>query len=154
MTTVLQIFRRKSEKLSPKGGICFMKPTIFSSKCSSGHVKCIFDNSLQKFRPGLESFGSKGVSDDCWNTSARSPKNFPWKTTLNWKTNTFLIKTPQNVLGTLKMQVQQKWRNFFFKTNIFFRLSPKLKKTGEPLTKKPKKLPARRMHVWKRCGNF
>ena len=38
MTTVLQNFRRKSEKFSPKGGIYFKKPTMFSSKCSSGHV--------------------------------------------------------------------------------------------------------------------
>ena len=93
MTTVLQNFRRNSENFSPKGGIHFKEPTMLSSKCSSGHVKCIFDDSVQKFCPSLKSFGSKSK--------------------LNWKTNMFLIKTPQKVLGTLKMQFQQKWRNFF-----------------------------------------
>ena len=44
MTTVLQLFRRKSENFSPKGGICFKRPTMFSSKCSSEHVNCSFDN--------------------------------------------------------------------------------------------------------------
>ena len=36
------------------------------------------------------------------------------------------------------MQVQQKWRNFFFKTNNFFRLSPKLKKHENPSQKNQK----------------
>ena len=140
MTTVLQNFWRKSEKFSPKGGIFFKKPTMFSSKCSSGHVKCLFDNSVQMFRPTSESFGSKCIFDDCWNISAGISINFAWKTTINWKTNTFLIETPQKILGTLKIQFQQKWRNFFFKTKIFFCLSPKFKKkTWEPFTKKPKK---------------
>ena len=120
MTTVPQIFRRKSEIFSPKGGNYFKKPTMFSSKCSSGHVKSIFDDSVQKFRPISKRFGSKCIFDDCWNISAGSSIIFAWKTTLNWKTSTFLIKTPQKILGTLKMQFQQKWRNFFFKTNIFF----------------------------------
>ena len=152
MTTVLQLFRRKSENFLPKGGTYFKKPTMFSSKCSSGHVKCFFDDSLQKFRPSSESFGSKCIFDDCWNISAGSSINFAWKTKLNWKTNTFLIKTPQKFLGTLKMQFQQKWRNFSFKTNTFFAWVRSLKKTWEPFTKKTKKvLPTRRMHVWKRC---
>ena len=119
MTTVLQIFRRKSKKFSPKGGIYFKKPTMFSSKCSSGHAKCIFDNSVQKFRPSSKSYGSKCIFVDCWIICTGSSKNFAWKTTLNWKTNTFLIKTPQKILGTLKMQFQQNWRNFLFKTIIF-----------------------------------
>ena len=49
------------------------------------------------------------------------------------------MKTPQKVLGTLKMQFQQKWRNFFFQSYYFLGLSPKFKKTWEPFTKKPKK---------------
>ena len=93
MTTVLQLFRRKSENFSPKGGIYFKKPTMFSSKCSSGHVKCIFDDSVEKIR--------------------QISKQFATKTKLNWKTNMFLIKTPQKVPGTYKKLFQQKWRNFF-----------------------------------------
>ena len=138
MTTVLQLFRRKSEKFSPKGGICFKRPTMFSSKCSSRHVYCIFDNSVQKFRPSSKRFGSKSISDDCWNISAGSSIKFAWKTKLSWKTNTFLMKTPQKVLGTLKMQFQQKWRNFFFQSYYFLGLSPKFKKTWEPFTKNQK----------------
>ena len=93
MTTVLQLFRRKPENVSPKGGIYFKRPTMFSSKCSSGHVKCIFEKSVEKFR--------------------QISKNFATKTKLNWKTNMSSIKTPQKVLGTFKMQFQQKWRNVF-----------------------------------------
>ena len=114
MTTVLQIFRRKSENFSSKGGIYFKKPTMLSLKCSSRHVKCIFEDSVQKFRQSSRSFGSKCIFDDCWNISAGSSINFALKTRLNWKTNTFSIKTPQKVLRTLKMQFQQKWRNFFY----------------------------------------
>ena len=128
MTTVLQFFSANPKTFSPTGGIFFKKPTMFSSKCSSGQVKCIFDDSVQKFCPSSKSFGSKCIFDDCWNISAGSSINFAWKTTLNWKTNTFLIKTPQKILGTLKMQFQQKWRNFFFQNYYFFRMSPKLKK--------------------------
>ena len=93
MTTVLQLFRRKSENFSPKGGFYFKKPTMFSSKCSSGHVKCIFDNSVEKLR--------------------QISKKFATKSKLKWKTNMSSIKTPQNVLGTFKIQFQQKWRNVF-----------------------------------------
>ena len=104
LTTVLQFFCRKSEIFSPKVGNYFKKPIIFSSKCSSGHVKCIFDNSVGKFRQSSKSFGSKCIFDNFWSLFAESSRNFASKTKLNWKTNTFLIKTPQNVVGTLKLQ--------------------------------------------------
>ena len=104
LTTVLQIFRRKRENFSPKVGTHFKKPTIFSSNCFSGHVKCLFDDSVEKFRQSSKSFGSKCIFDDCWNIFAGSSTNFASKTKLNWKTNTSLIKTPQKVLGTLKLQ--------------------------------------------------
>ena len=93
MTTVLQLFRRKSENVSPKGGMYFKKPTMFSSKFSSGHVKCIFDVSVEPFLQIL--------------------KHFATKSKLNWKTNMFSIKTPQKVLGTFKMQFQQNDETFF-----------------------------------------
>ena len=93
MTTVLQLFRRNSENFSPKGGIYFKRPTMFSSKCSSGHVKCIFDDSVEKFRQISKNFGTK------------SKKNL--------KKNMSSIKTPQKNRGTFKMQFQQKWRNVF-----------------------------------------
>ena len=32
---------------------------MFSSKCSSGHVKCIFDDSVEKFRQISENFATK-----------------------------------------------------------------------------------------------
>ena len=151
LTTVLQIFRRKSENFSPKGGIYFKKPTMFSSKCSSGHVKCIFDDSVEKFHQSSMSFGSKCIFDDCWNISAKSSINFAWKTKLNWKINTFLMKTHQKVLGTLKMQFQQKWRNFFSKL-IFFLPESEVKKNMRTIHKKTKKvLRTRRVHVWQRC---
>ena len=79
----------------------------------------MFDDSVEKFHQSSMSFGSKCIFDDCWNISAGNSINFAWKTKLNWKTNTFLIKIPQKVLGTLKMHFQQKWRNFFFKTKFF-----------------------------------
>ena len=154
MTTLLQIFRRKSENFSPKGGIYFKKPTMFSSKCSSGHVKCFFDDSVENFRQSSMSFGSKCIFDDCWKISARSSINFAWKTKLYWKTNTFLMKTPQKVLGTLKMQFQQKWRNFFSNL-VCFSLEYEVKKNMRIIHKKTEKiLRTRRMHVWKRCWNF
>ena len=139
LITRLQIFHPKSEIFSPKIEICFEKPTMFSSKCSSGHVKCIFDDSVQKIRQRSKSFGSKCIFDDCWNNSTGSSINFAWKTKLNWKTNKFLIKTPHKVLGTLKMQLQQKWRNFFFKTNVSFAWVRSLKNQEIHSQKKPKK---------------
>ena len=51
------------------------------------------------------------------------------------------MKTHQKVLGTLKMQFQQKWRNFFFKAIIFFRLSPKFKKICENHSQENQKSP-------------
>ena len=69
----------------------------------------------------------------------REFNQFAWKTKLNWKTNTFLMKTHQKVLGTLKMQLQQKWRNFFFKTNVFFAWVRSLKNQEILSQKKPKK---------------
>ena len=135
LITRLQNFRRNSEIFSPTVGIYSKKPTMFSSKFSSGRVSCVFDNSVEKF----------------WQIS----NNFASKTKLNWKTNMFFIKIPQKVLGTLKMQYQQKWRNFFFKTNIFFAWVRSLKKNMRTIHKKIKKvLPTRKMHVWKRCWNF
>ena len=149
LTTVLQLFRRKSEKFWPKGGMYFKKPTMFSSKCSSGHVKCIFDDSVEKFRHSSKRFGSKCIFDDCWNISAGKSINFAWKTKLNWKSNTILIKTPQQVLGTLKMQFQQKWRHFFSKL-IFLSLESEVIKNMRTIHKKSKEvLRTRRMHVWK-----
>ena len=103
---------------------------LFLSKWSSGHVKCLFDDSVENFRQSSKSFGSKCIFDDCWNISAGSSINFAWKTKLNWKTNTFLIKTPQKVLGTLKMQSQQKGRNFFSKP-IICSLESEVKKKHE-----------------------
>ena len=107
-------FLAQSRKLFHKVNLLFL------SMCSSGLLKCLFDDSVEKFRQTSKSFGSKCILDDCWNISAGSSINFAWKTKLNWKTNTFWIKTPQKVLGTLKMQFQQNWRNFPFKTNFFF----------------------------------
>ena len=49
MTTVLEIFRRKSENFSPTVGIYFKKPTMFSSKCSSEHVNCSLITCLKDF---------------------------------------------------------------------------------------------------------
>ena len=111
---------------------------MFSSKCSSGHVKCFFDGSVQKFRQSSKSFGSKCIFDDCWIICAGSSITFAWKTKLNWKTNTFLIKTPQKVLGTLKMQFQRKWRNFFSKL-IFFSPESEVKKNMRTIHKKKTK---------------
>ena len=49
------------------------------------------------------------------------------------------------------MQFQQKWRIFFFKTNIFLPES-EVKKNMKTIYKKTKKvIRTRRMHVWKRC---
>ena len=99
LITVRQIFRRKSEMFAPQVEIYFKKPTIFSSKCSSGDVNCTCDDSVEKFR--------------------QISNNFASKSKLNWKTNTFLKKNPQKVLGTLRRHFQQKW-NFWFKTNTYF----------------------------------
>ena len=91
---------------------------MFSSKCSSGDVKCIFDDSVEKFRQILE--------------------NFATKSKLNWKTNMFSIKSPQNVLGTFKMQFQQKWRNVFSNL-ICFSLESEVKKNMRTIHKKKQK---------------
>ena len=126
LITRLQIFRRKIRHFRAQSRKLFHKVNIlFLSKCSSGHLKCLFNDSAENFRQSSKSFGSKCIFDDCWNISAGNSINFAWKTKLNRKTNTFLIKTPQKVLGTLKMQFQQKWRNFFFKTKIFLPESEK-----------------------------
>ena len=140
LITRLQIFSRKIRHFSAQSRKLFHKVIIlFLSKCSSGHVKCLFDNSVETFRQSSKSFGSKCIFDDCWNISAGSSINFAWKTKLNPKTNTFLTKTPQNFLGSLKMQFQQKRRNFFSKLIIFLLESEVKKKIWEPFTKKPKK---------------
>ena len=84
----------------------------------------------------------------------REFNNFEWKTKLNWKTNMFLIKTPQKVLGTLKMQFQRKWRNFFSKL-IFFSPESEVKKNMRTIHKKNKKVArTRRMHICKHCWTF
>ena len=151
LITRLQLFRRKIRHFRAQSRKLFHKVNIlFLSKCSSGHLKCVFNDSVENFRQSSKSFGSKCIFDDCWNISAGDSINFAWKTKLNRKTNTFLIKTPQKVLGTLKMQFQQKWRNFFFKTKIFLPESEKkYMRTNHKKTKKV--LRTRRMHVWKRC---
>ena len=64
---------------------------LFLSTCSSGQLKCLLDDSVEKFRQSLKRFGSKCIFDDCWKISAGSSINFAWKTKLTWKTNTFLI---------------------------------------------------------------
>ena len=125
-------FLAQSRKLFHKVNI------LFFWKCSSGHLKCLFDDSVEKFRQSSENFGSKCIFDDCWNISAGSSINFAWKTKLTWKTNTFLIKTPQKVLGTLKMQFQKKWRNFFSKL-IFFSPESEVKKKHENHSQKNQK---------------
>ena len=151
MTTVLEIFRRKPETFSPKGGIYFKKPTMFSSKCSSGYVKCFFDGSVRKFRQSSKRFGSKCIFEECWNVSAGSSINFAWKTKLNRKTNTFLIKTPQNFSGRLKCNFNKNDETLLSKL-IFFSLESEVKKNMRTIHKETKKvLPTRRMHVWKRC---
>ena len=128
-------FLAQSRKLFHKVNILFL------SMCSAGHLKCLFDDSVEKFRQSSKSFGSKCIFDDCWNISAGSSINFAWKTKLNWKTNTFLIKTPQKVLGTLKMQFQQKRRIFFSKL-IFFSPESEVKKNMRTIHKKKRKSPS------------
>ena len=113
LITRLQIFRRKSEIFSPKGRNYFKKPTMFPSKCSSGHVECIFVDSVKNFRQSSKSFGSKCTFDDCWNSYAASSINFAWKTKLNWKTNKFLMKTPQKFSGRLKCNYNKNDETFF-----------------------------------------
>ena len=79
MTTVLQIFRRNSDNFPPKGEIHFKEPTMFSSKSSSGHVKCIFDDSVQKFCQSSKSIGSKCIFDECWKIPPGVQKILPEK---------------------------------------------------------------------------
>ena len=105
MTTVLQLFRRKSENFSLKGGIYFKRPTMFSSKCSSGHVKCIFDDSVEKFRQSLKSFG--------------------WICKLTWKKIVFVKRISQNVLGGIECNFDKTDETFLSKLR-FFSLEPEV----------------------------
>ena len=79
LITVRQIFRRKSEIFAPQVEIYFKKPTIFSSKCSSGQVNCTFDDSVGKIR--------------------QISNNFASKSKLNWKKKVFEKINPQKFFG-------------------------------------------------------
>ena len=140
-----KLFRPKVEFIS-RSQQCFRQ-----SVPPSGHVKCFFDGSVRKFRQSSKRFGSKCIFEECWNVSAGSSINFAWKTKLYRKTNTFLIKTPQNFSGRLKCNFNKNDETLLSKL-IFFSLESEVKKNMRTIHKETKKvLPTRRMHVWKRC---
>ena len=69
--------------------------------------KMYVDDSVEKFRQSLNSFS--------------------WKCKLNWKKNRFCEWISSKSSRTFRMQLWQNWRNFFFRTNIFFSLEHEVK---------------------------
>ena len=86
-------FLAQSRKLFHKVNIMFL------SKCFSGHVKFIFYNFVEKFR--------------------QSWKHLRSNTIVNWK-RTFWKIISSKSSRTFRMQFWQNWRNFFFRSKIFF----------------------------------
>ena len=118
----------------PKSIIVYKVNTMFLSTCSSGHVRCIFDDFVAKFWTKLEKFWLK------------------YHTKLKKKVFEKII--PQKVLGHLECNFDKTDETFFSEV-IFFSLEHEVKWNMTKFCKKNRKyIWTRRMQFWQPCWNF
>ena len=90
----------------------------------------------------------------CWKLFAGSSRHFCLRIQTEMK-KLFLKKTSSKSSPTFRMQYWQIWRNFFFRTKIYFRSNTKLNETWQNFAKKNREaLWTRGMQFWQRCWKF
>ena len=113
---------------------------MFSSKCSSGHVKCSFDDSVEKFHRSSMSFGSKCIFLQLLKYFRQEFNKFCLKNQTKLKNHHVFDENSSKSSRDAKNAISTKMTKFFFQSYYFFSLESEIQKNlWEPFTRKPKK---------------